>query len=503
TDGGLMGHVYGFDQGFDQYRDERKPDHDQNGFRKISRPMHQWIREHAGQDFFLFVHTYDTHAPYSTPDPFVSRFQDAPPLPEKDLPEASLLYCAMLDAHGNQKLSQYETLQDLVDRYDGCIAYVDSEISKLFQVLKEERLWDDSMIVITSDHGEQFMESGLMIGHGLSIENELVRVPLLIKLPGFDHAGRRVSHVVESVDIMPTIAAALDIPIPSEVQGQNLLAGLDEGRWTKSYAYGQSPCTGGNRFLLTKGVKYNEAVRDPDRNLIRHHLRPMTPPGASLPEDRKDYWAQDHRLFWYDFDEDPLGLDELFNTGDRLFNLKRAFSERSAEAIDDQEIKESFKTAIEQIAAESVRLNAEFHSPDSEEDALTNEAVEELNALGYAGLFAHDKTAADESPQAFDAGTSRRGKGVVDRHLLNKGDEFLWQMYRVIYESGVEEVEPEKMASRVKALGEDDLASGIEAARESYSQFLELFPEKKKWVQWRLWCLDQIYDMGIIQSLDD
>jgi arylsulfatase A-like enzyme len=297
TDGLMVDGRYGFDRGFDDYRDLNNDELERNGFRKFRDAVRAWISEHSSHDFFLFLHTYDTHSPYVAPEPFRSRFTGKPPGRER--PSGSLVHASMLRVHGAMRLHQYPTLQHLIDAYDGGIAYVDHEVGALFAHLKREGLWDQSLIIITSDHGELFLENNLMIGHGLGAYNEEVRIPLLIKFPGSKFAGRRVDHVVESIDLLPTILAALGLRVPEYVQGQNLLAGIERDEWSKRHAFGVSPNSGYNHYLLKDGFKFIGAVEDPYGHRIRGHFEPkvvdeMVPPPVDgfEPNRGRDYWEK-------------------------------------------------------------------------------------------------------------------------------------------------------------------------------------------------------------------
>jgi len=154
TDGLLVAKRFGFSQGFDEYRDKRNKLGD-NGFRRFGEPLRKWIDRNSSSDFFLFIHTYDTHAPYAPPEPFLGRFRGEPPA--RELPETSLTFCSFLGIHNAVRLGQYENLQAVVDDYDGCVAFVDDELGKLFGQLKDLGLFEESLIVVTSDHGEVFL----------------------------------------------------------------------------------------------------------------------------------------------------------------------------------------------------------------------------------------------------------------------------------------------------------------------------------------------------------
>jgi arylsulfatase A-like enzyme/predicted Zn-dependent protease len=148
-----------------------------------------WLRQNNGKRFFSWIHLYDPHTPYEPPSPFRELYADHP--------------------------------------YRGEVAYLDAELGKFFAFLKAENLWDNTIIVVTGDHGESFGEHREQ-GHGYFIYESTVRVPLIIRAPR-PFPVKRVGGIVEHVDIVPTILAMLDVPRPAAVQGRSLL-GLMLGR---------------------------------------------------------------------------------------------------------------------------------------------------------------------------------------------------------------------------------------------------------------------------------
>jgi arylsulfatase A-like enzyme len=475
TDGFLVSGKYGFARGFDEYRDEWKRKLEDNGFRKFGKAVLRWIRWHSDEDFLLFIHTYDTHSPYPAPEPFRSRFANEPP--GRELPPASMIYASLLDVHDNLELQQYESLQDLVDVYDGSIAFVDHEVGKIFDLLKREGLWEDAVIAITSDHGERFLENGLMIGHGLGLSNEEVLIPLILKLPGSAHAGQRVDHIVESVDIMPTLLAAVGIPEPPDLHGQNLIAGLEEGRWKKNHAFGVSPNGGLNHYLVRDGVKFVEAFRDPERSFVLRHLKPMIlgtmkPPPARISKQFRGpvKWED---LFYRSPELDPLGAFELLYRGDELYDLRTAHFEWRAEPIRDRERLREWKDATYALADRAVALGERY----AEDVGATgsdepDEDLEALKALGYVGLLDNAISPADlakdAAPPEVEIAPPR-----TDRTLLDRGDRHLWRISRYLKNSG---------ERSVPARFEDD----IEQARALYLEFERRHPDRDIWVYWRL-----------------
>jgi arylsulfatase A-like enzyme len=151
--------------------------------------------------FFLFLHFMDAHDPYMV-HPFngVGYARVAMPNPPP----------AMADT--------------LRETYDGCITYIDANLGRLFAELKQRRLYDSTMIVLTADHGEEFNEHGGW-WHGTTLYDEQVRVPLIIKGAATGVGGRLVTEMTTSLDIAPTILAAARIPAPPAMQGHALPLG--------------------------------------------------------------------------------------------------------------------------------------------------------------------------------------------------------------------------------------------------------------------------------------
>jgi arylsulfatase A-like enzyme len=112
-----------------------------------------------------------------------------------------------------------EDIQFLIDSYDSEIYYADSHVKRVFQHLKENNLWDNTIIIFTADHGEEFSDHK-SLAHGKTLYNELLHVPLIIRNPRL--SPREVEMQVRVIDIAPTILDALDIPIPDSFQGTSL-----------------------------------------------------------------------------------------------------------------------------------------------------------------------------------------------------------------------------------------------------------------------------------------
>lgn len=226
---------FGLNQGFDTYYDyfdlrqlrgsnfdrlERRGD-------VVVGEALSWLKLNPRQPFFIWVHLYDPHHPYTPPEPYASRFRASP--------------------------------------YDGEIAFADAQVGRLFAYLRERRIYENALIVLASDHGEGLGEHGEKT-HGFFIYNSTLHVPLIFKVPGVP--ARVVEEDVSLVDVMPTILQALKLRIPSAVQGRSLLSailGRPSGAASNLYAETYLPLLHFHwsqlRALQSRGWKYIEAPK--------------------------------------------------------------------------------------------------------------------------------------------------------------------------------------------------------------------------------------------------
>jgi arylsulfatase A-like enzyme len=168
----------------------------------------------AGRPFFLFLNYMEAHEPYFPPHPFDRLY------PGEEEPFEATQYMngfkAVLSLR--RPYSQAERSRDMA-RYDGGIASIDSEFGKLVSHLKSMGLYDNTIIVVTADHGQAFGERNL-VGHGTSVYQDQVHVPLLIHFPG-RKGGDVVQRAISGVDVMPTLLEAAGVSIPADLDGHS------------------------------------------------------------------------------------------------------------------------------------------------------------------------------------------------------------------------------------------------------------------------------------------
>jgi arylsulfatase A-like enzyme len=244
--GGQLDEVFGVGQGFDIYETPgHQPDQPpgEEAFSDRFRPTVDralaWLEEEKPERFFLFLHTYEIHHPY-TPSPEDLAAVEAGyrgPLPD----EISIDLLNGINA-GQTPIGP-EDLQHIESTYEAEIRSVDAAFAILLEGLRHLGLYENSLIVFTSDHGEEFGEHGTVGWHSHTLFDELLRVPLLVKYPGAWRAGEALDAQVRLLDVAPTVLGAVGVDRPPVFQGANLtyfvaggpppspyaLSALDEG----------------------------------------------------------------------------------------------------------------------------------------------------------------------------------------------------------------------------------------------------------------------------------
>ena len=212
----------GFGQGFVDYNDQ------QGSIQRIHGKAFPFFRGAAQRyNFFTYLHYIDLHDPYLPPAPYDARFGTCEGVYEGiDLSQWGAFLKAV--RNGATRLSEDE-MTHLRACYDGLIRLVDDEIARLLAELRRLDLYDDTLIVLTSDHGDGFLEHGF-ISHSTTPYEELVRIPLIVKFPQGKYSGQVIEEQVRSVDVMPTLLAAAGIEGElDEVAGCSLMPLLGGG----------------------------------------------------------------------------------------------------------------------------------------------------------------------------------------------------------------------------------------------------------------------------------
>lgn len=241
--------------------------------RKTYTAARSWIekRARAGQPFFLFLHFFDPHNPYDPPGKFAKMFRN-------DHERFAGVFPSR-DRRKFRKSGSPELFQDLIARYDGEIAYTDSEVGRLLEQLESLDIADNTLLIFVSDHGETLLERKWIFDHGCRVYDEQIMVPMVIRFSDNSHAGKRIEAQVSLVDLMPTILDALDIPLSGTLAGQSLLPllerddGIDENRPAFSNARLERRRVGHIRQRLTNKRALISSIRLPAVKLIEYPTR--------------------------------------------------------------------------------------------------------------------------------------------------------------------------------------------------------------------------------------
>jgi arylsulfatase A-like enzyme/Flp pilus assembly protein TadD len=277
---------FGLNQGFDTYFDHFDFKRvDQTNIDRLERrgdlvvdEALGWLQRNPRRPFFLWVHLYDPHYPYLPPEPYAGQYRDRP--------------------------------------YDGEIAFADAQVGRLLSALREVPGYENSLVVLASDHGESLGEHGEK-KHGFFVYNSTIHVPLLIKVPGVP--PRVVEENVSLIDVMPTVLQALGLPAPAAMQGRSLLSAL-QGRPSAraSEVYAES-------YLPLLHFRWS-----PLRALHWRHLKYIDAPRPELYDTRED--PQETRNL---FAERQSTAHEIRS---RLLNHIRRFTPASASSASEEQI---------------------------------------------------------------------------------------------------------------------------------------------------------------------
>ena len=272
----------------------------------VHKNLADWLEKEEERPFFAYLHYMEPHTPYDPEPPFDKIFEDpsyngpiltSPRQGDKVIPP--LQKGPPLPA---------EQLQHMIARYDGEIADFDDRLSILIKGLKARKLYDETMIVLTSDHGEEFYEHGAWT-HSHSLYQELIHVPLIIKLPRSRHAGLKIPGQCRTVDIVPTLLDLFRLPLWPGLQGVSLAPVIrnEDVDWEGLPAYSEVTLRG---FFLKTFLKGN-------RKLLLINLD-------------GDHW------YFYDLAADPGEKDSLFEMrreeAEEMITGMQSFEQQFSEA---------------------------------------------------------------------------------------------------------------------------------------------------------------------------
>jgi iduronate 2-sulfatase len=233
------------------------------------RQLDQLQRERQGQPFFLAVGWLRPHLPFGAPRKYLQHYlqRSLPPIPHPEVPAGVSTW------HGSGEFMKYQRwgkdprtdpqFADQVRRhYAACVSYVDEQVGRVLQKLRQLNLVEQTVVVLWGDHGWHLGEHGVWGKHTLFEES--LRSPLIVRTPALAEPGQSSTAIVETVDLFPTLCELSDLPVPVGLSGQSLVAQLNnpqaQGRPAVAYT-GRAESLRTDRYRLTVHRRDGEATR--------------------------------------------------------------------------------------------------------------------------------------------------------------------------------------------------------------------------------------------------
>jgi arylsulfatase A-like enzyme len=256
-------------------------DADRKNAARVQREFFGWLDDIGERPFFAFINYFDAHHPYLPPAPYNTRF--GPPLPPRFRP-FPLRY--------RQLEPEEIPLADNV--YHGAINYIDDEIGKLVEELRTRGVLDNTLLIITSDHGEHLGDHELL-SHGNSFYRQLLQVPLIVRYPAAFDQGQRIATPVSLRDLPATVLDVLQVPNGDRIPGVSLAGVVRDSTVVPSPVVSGRTLIGvaGAQSLISNGLHYirmadgSEELYDMELDSLETNSIVATETGAAaLPELR-------------------------------------------------------------------------------------------------------------------------------------------------------------------------------------------------------------------------
>ena len=343
TGGGFMHHALGFDKGFDSYTELISTD--KNRIKETYNKIANWLENKRTDKFFLFMHSYETHVPYGST--YFIKSLNRGNIPEEYSRRFPITYEIVKDIIYTATEEEKAYIRAL---YDGGIWEADKYLGLLFDKLKQLDLWENTIIIITSDHGEAFWEHhpiGAMHGH--SLYNELMHVPLIIYAPQTTIRKNTIEAYVSHVDLFPTILE---------------LAGVKD--------FNKSKLMGVSLVPLIKGKSYKaERIIFSELKDLSSNIRLQSIIWGNYKYIRS--LNGKHQTEFYGVN---LDIAE-----EELFNLKDDFKETTNILKQNPELAKLARTKLESFLYQNMKLLLPYET--KAEQVLDEELKRRLKALGY------------------------------------------------------------------------------------------------------------------------
>ncbi len=233
---GNVGKKFGFDRGFEIFnwlRERAQLPEVHQLSDKVNEQAFPWLENRSPErPFLLYLHTTDPHGPYTPRSPYREQF--APEVTDPSQGSNDRIAEMSQGARADDEL-----VRSLRNLYDAEIAFNDEAFGALLEKLRALGLYDSTLIILLSDHGEEFGEHA-QLAHGKSLFDEQLKVPLVIRFPDGRGVGATVDSIARQIDILPTLLDYVGAQIPPAVQGRSLLPAVASGEPSPddvSYAY--------------------------------------------------------------------------------------------------------------------------------------------------------------------------------------------------------------------------------------------------------------------------
>lgn len=274
-----------------------------SGSRRFVRDFNSWLRADHGRPFFAYFHFLETHSPYRAPLKYAFNF-----LTFQENIKKLFLNQNHLTFLTNRNVMSTDDIDIMIGAYDNAIRYLDTLIGEIIGLLKTNKHYEDTMIIILSDHGDNIGDHGLMF-HYWCLYDTLIKIPLLIKYPSVIEMKGKIDRIAQNVDILPTILGILDINDQSNcrnIEGNDLLQD--------------------DQYRRPPEIAISELVKPfgPDRAKLRKRFPQYDRRLLSVrTKDKKFIYSsrKDHEC--YDLRSDPHELTNLYPKTNGFEHLKR------------------------------------------------------------------------------------------------------------------------------------------------------------------------------------
>ncbi len=281
---------YNLQQGFDAWRAVPTTAESIKAPSKTTAKALNWLRKNRRSPFFVYIHYFGPHSPYKNPPPYDKLFWQG------GVDKKTKGFFNRFDTSDRSNpirigsIPSGEAFYYLLSQYDGKIRYTDTALKELLDGLEHLRLSGNTLIILTADHGEEFLEHGHFL-HGGGPSEELIHVPLIFRLPKVIPQGRTIPDLARHIDVMPTVLELLHIRPARGAQGISLLPLIDGGEVYPQDVFSEAD------FLNSKDSyrRHIKGIRTNKHKFIEAHM----------PSEDLYYYKL------YDLEKDPGETHEL------------------------------------------------------------------------------------------------------------------------------------------------------------------------------------------------